>query len=257
MVEIDSQNEALDRNSSIPLHRQLWQIFKDKIDQEEWRLGEVIPKELDLMEEYGVSRYTIRQTLDDLVQAGFLIRTKKRGTLVRRPKVEQDLSRFYSFARDMSEQGLEPTSIILNLEEIIPDEITAAILKLESGNRVYHLRRLRLVAGEPLVLESSYLAFGSSINLSAYDWRIQPLYEILENHYGLKIERAEEYLEPENLDPETAALLGVEANTPAFRVERLTYNSEGRIFERRISLIRGDRYRFHINLPKVELVTGN
>jgi GntR family transcriptional regulator len=91
--------------------------------------------------------------------------------------------------------------------------------------------------------------------MEAHNWQSTPLYEVLENECGLKVERAEEFLEPVNLQAEEAQLLRVETGMAAFRVERLTYDDKGRIFERRISLIRGDRYRFRVDLPKIELGT--
>jgi GntR family transcriptional regulator len=87
-----------------------------------------------------------------------------------------------------------------------------------------------------------------------YDWRVIPLYDVLEKYYDIVIERAKEFLEPVKLDANEAQLLEVAPDAPAFRVERLTYSTDGQIFERRISLIRGDRYRFYVELPKIELL---
>ncbi|HEX2916609.1 MAG TPA: GntR family transcriptional regulator [Chloroflexia bacterium] len=245
----------LDRNSDRPLHRQLSQIFLQKIEGGEWQEGQVIPREVDIMESFGVSRFTVRQALEELAKAGYLERTKKRGTVVRRFKVEQNLSGFYSFARDMAAQGLEPTSKLLSLEEIEPDEETVLVMGLpEETSNITHLRRLRMVNNEPLLIEDSYLALPPTVDLKAHDWRIMPLYNVLETQYGIKVERAEEFLEPCILGEEEADLLESVPGAPAFRVERLTYDRDSHLFERRISLIRGDRYRFHIELPKVELL---
>lgn len=237
--------------------RRLVETFKAKIEQGEWKLGELIPREIDLMQDYGVSRYMIRQVLNELVQAGRLVRTKKRGTVVSLPKVEQSLASFYSFAVDMAAKGFQPISLVLGLEEVAePDEVTARLLNLENYSqvKVFNLRRLRVVNDEPLVIESSFLAFTSPVDLFRFDWRVLPFYEVLEKEYGLKVERATEYLEPIILNKHDAHLLEVENGSPAFRVERLTYDETGRVFERRISLIRGDRYRFLVELPKKELL---
>jgi GntR family transcriptional regulator len=237
--------------------RRLVETFKAKIEQGEWKLGELIPRELDLMQEYGTSRYMIRQVLNELVRSGRLVRTKKRGTVVSLPKVEQSLASFYSFAVDMTAKGFKPASLVLELEEVTePDEDTARLLELGNYNplKVFNLRRLRVVNDEPLVIESSFLAFTGPVDLFRFDWRVLPLYEVLEKEYGLKVERATEYLEPVILDKYQSHLLEVENGSPAFRVERLTYDASGRVFERRVSLIRGDRYRFYVELPKKELV---
>jgi GntR family transcriptional regulator len=237
--------------------RRLVEIFEGKIKQGEWKLGELIPREVDLMEEYGVSRYMIRLVLDELAQAGYLVRTKKRGTVVSQPKLEQSLSSFYSFAIDMAAKGFKPASYVLGLEEVFhPDETTTNLLGLEKYRqpRVYNLRRLRVVNEEPLVVESSFLVFPEPVDLSRFDWHVLPIYEVLEKEFGLKVERATEYLDPITLNRHDAHLLRVESGAPAFRVERLTYDGTGRVFERRISLIRGDRYRFYVELPKRQLI---
>jgi GntR family transcriptional regulator len=254
MTKITRESERLKRDSDIPLHRQLQQILLAEIEAGKWMVGQLIPREVDLMEEYGLSRYTVRQALEGLEQVGYLDRTKKKGSVVARPKVEQNLSHFYSFALDMAAQGLEPTSRVLSLEEIIPDEETALLLQSKLKNKVYHLRRLRMVNDEPLLIESSYVSFEKPIDLGKHDWHVLPLYYVLETYYGIKVERAEEFLEPVNLEPCEAEILGVSANAPAFRVERHTFDKQGHLFERRISLIRGDRYRFKVTLAKVELL---
>ncbi len=254
-ISISGDNEAKE-NFTSP-QRRLVETFKEKIEQGAWKLGELIPREIDLMAEYDVSRYMIRQVLNELVQAGRLVRTKKRGTVVSLPKVEQSLSSFYSFALDMTAKGLRPASLVLGLEEVTaPDEATTRLMHLEKHRqaKVFNLRRLRVVNDEPLVIESSFLAFTSPVDLFRFDWRVSPVYEVLEREYGLKVERATEYLEPIILNKNDAHLLGVESGSPAFRVERLTYDASGRVFERRISLIRGDRYRFYVELPKKELI---
>ncbi len=251
-----SGSDKLDRQSLLPLHRQLYSLLREKIDSKEWQIGYLIPREIDLMEQFELSRYPVRQALEQLVQEGYLLRTKKRGTVVSRPKVEQNLSKFYSFARDMEAKGFKPVSFVLGLEQVIPDEETARILNYEEGSdmAVYNLRRLRVVENEPWVIESSFLAFDHPVELYHLDWRIQPLYEILENEFAIKVESAREFLEPVNLEPKEAQLLGISPGSAAFKVERHTYDNTLKVFERRISLIRGDRYRFCIDLHKVELL---
>ncbi len=252
-----TNNDTRPGESEVSPQRRLVEVFEEKIKQGVWKLGELIPREVDLMGEYGVSRYMIRLVLDELVQAGYLVRTKKRGTVVSQPKVEQSLSSFYSFAVDMAAKGFKPTSYVLGLEEVAhPDETTVHLFGLENyeQGKVYNLRRLRVVNDEPLVIESSFLAFPNPVDLTRFDWQVMPIYEVLEKKFGVKVERATEHLDPITLNRHDSHLLQVENGSPAFRVERLTYDVTGRVFERRISLIRGDRYRFYVELPKNHLI---
>ena len=94
-------NNSLSGEFTASPQRRLVEIFEGKIKQGEWKLGELIPREVDLMEEYGVSRYMIRLVLDELAQAGYLVRTKKRGTVVSQP------GRVF-FAGDIAGPGVIP-----------------------------------------------------------------------------------------------------------------------------------------------------
>lgn len=255
-MNLAGEKSQLDRQSQIPLHRQLQSVIRAKIETGEWKPGQLIPREFDLMEQFGLSRYTVRQALDELSQAGYIVRTKKRGTIVNnQPKVEQDLGRFYSFARDLAQRGLNPSSKVLRLEKIVADEETARLMEIAEQTEIYWLSRLRLVENEPTVIENSYLALPKEVTLEQFDWTHASVYEVLQAHCGLEVDHAKEYLEPVNLSQEEARLLGVGEGLAAMQVERLTYGLDGRIFERRLSLIRGDRYRFRVELPTLHYDT--
>jgi GntR family transcriptional regulator len=74
----------LDKSSAVPLYAQLAEKLKEKILKGEWKDGEKIPPELELMEKYGVSRATVRAAIDALVAEGFLVKRHGIGTFVRK-----------------------------------------------------------------------------------------------------------------------------------------------------------------------------
>lgn len=65
-----------------PLWSQLYDILENKIINGEYKEGEVLPSELSLMEEYGVSRVTVRQAMDKLINAKLISRKRGKGTIV-------------------------------------------------------------------------------------------------------------------------------------------------------------------------------
>lgn len=265
--QVEFMVNQLDLTNGVPKHAQLRQILQSKIEQGYWEVGQLIPRELDLMRDYNLSRFTVRQAIDDLVQAGLLVRYKGRGTFVSRPVVEQKLSRFYSFAHDIAAKGLQPSSRLLSLHQEIADPHTADSLQLFSESdesdtypSITVIKRLRLVQDEPFIVETSYLITDLFPDLVRFDWNTQIMYDLLQSEYLVKISRAVESLEPVTLNAYDAALLQVKVGLPAFQVERLTYASlpnetSIRPIERRTSLIRGDRYRFRVDLPATELLT--
>ena len=74
------------------------------------------------------------------------------------------------------------------------------------------------------------------------------LYETLTSHYGIRPVRAREAFEPVLLSSGEAALLGREPGDPALRVDRTAYDAEGTIVEYCRSMVRGDRYRYSVEL---------
>jgi len=92
-------NQILDENSPVPLYHQLSRFLRERIERQEWKEGEKIPTELELCDEFALSRGTIAQALKELENEGLIYRKQGRGTFVKEKIITQDLSHFYSFAR--------------------------------------------------------------------------------------------------------------------------------------------------------------
>ena len=77
--------ETIDRHSKLPYYQQLYEILLGKIQRREWLPGDRIPPESELIEEYQVSRNTVRQVFDKLVNDGLIYRQRGRGSFRRAP----------------------------------------------------------------------------------------------------------------------------------------------------------------------------
>ena len=71
--------DPINRQSKLPLYQQLYDVLRGNITRGEWKPGDLIPAESELIEQYGVSRITVRQVLDMLVQEGLIYRQRGRG----------------------------------------------------------------------------------------------------------------------------------------------------------------------------------
>lgn len=245
----------LDRASPVPLHYQIQVQLRDLIRSGHLPVGAALPPEPKLAAAAGISRYTLRQALDALVREGLLRRERGRGTFVAEPPLAQDLGRFYSFAQDMAEQGLHPTSRVLRVARVVPPPDVRAALELTGPDRVVVIVRLRLLDGEPVIHETSFLPATRVPNLSRGDLVTGSLYDLLAQRFGLQVTHADETLRAVVIDAPLAAALGVPAGSAAFHVERRTFAGEQPV-ELRRSLIRADRYHFHVRLPKAQLADG-
>lgn len=236
-----------DPNNGVPKYRQLQHVLEEMIDR--LQPGDPLPPERELEQEFGVSRVTVRQALQQLVLAGRLERIQGRGTFVARPKVEQVLA-LTSFSEEMVQRGMRPGSRTLGVERIAARGPIAQALELPEGAAVLVLRRLRLADDEPMALETVYLPAERFPDLERTDLTNRSLYAWLAERHGVELSHATQTIEATVLGAEDARLLEVAPGMPAFRLERVSYDQFGRPVELVRSLYRGDRYKLHARLER-------
>lgn len=239
-----------------PLHRRVALAVRRRIASGELPIGGMLPPEIELARELGVSRNTMRAGLDALVREGLLERRRGKGTVVVRPRIQQSLSRFYSVAREMRSRGASLTTRVLARGRLTDtDELTgpaAAALGIARPTEIGYVLRLRLVDGEPLLLET--LTFAAA----AYPWMLapraesedpaaQPFYDELARRVGVTVTHASEHFRPVAASGYEARLLQIAPGEPVFQVDRTSYEGE-RVVEWRRTLARGDRYVYAVDL---------
>ena len=128
------------------------------------------------------------------------------------------------------------------------DEQVADALELDVGAIVVALHRIRLADDEPIVVETSRLPAARFPGLETVDFSTVRLYDTLTTVYGCRPTRARETFEPILLTADDAELLGQRRGGPALRVERVAYDRDDRPIEHCRSTVRGDRYRYAVEL---------
>ena len=71
----------------LSLVEQVAEQMAQLIEQGQWKVGEKLPPEMELMDKFGVSRNTLREAIRALVHAGLLETKQGSGTLVRSTSV--------------------------------------------------------------------------------------------------------------------------------------------------------------------------
>lgn len=242
------QELELQRRSAIPLYYQLKDEIRQRILVGDLRPDDRLPAEPDLAGQLGVSRGTVRQALAELEREGWVERRHGEGTFVARRQLDLDLSRFYSFAGATRRGGWQTATRVLGLCRLTAPPALARSLRQPEGADLWRVVRLRLLEGEPVMLETSHLPVALIPRLDKADLTAVGLYEWLEQEGGVVVLGAEEFLQPIVLGEHEAALLGVPAGSAALLVERLTTAAGGQPIEVRESRIRGDRCRFRLSL---------
>jgi GntR family transcriptional regulator len=237
----------LDEKLPISLYYQLKNVFISYIKSGDWPVNFKISTERQLCEMFNVSRITVRQALKELEDEGHMYRKQGKGTFVTTPKFVQRLSRFYSFSDEIRKMGAVPCTKKIKFVIGPADKSISEKLELEVGEKVFTIKRLRLANDEPFAMEASYIPFKFVENLTEEFMNELGLYNTLKQKCNLEPEEASETFEAVLADHENAELLKVPRRSAALHVERIT-TAQGRIVEYCISTIRGDKYKYTVNL---------
>jgi GntR family transcriptional regulator len=236
------QLKTLERESKLPLYQQLYEILHRRIMGGEWRPGDMIPAEPELMATYGVSRITLRQVLELLVRDGLIVRQQGRGSFVARPRLEKGMVRIFSFTEDMRQRGLKPTSVVLAAQLVPASAELAASLEIEPGAELVRLERLRMAEDEPLAIEESHLVHRFCPGLLRFDFAIESLREVMAREYGIRWSRARQTIQAILAPERASALLGVEPCAALLYLERVSSSQDDTSVEFLRVQYRGDRY---------------
>lgn len=233
----------LDKNSHIPIYIQIEEILKQRIYLEEYGIDENIPSERELSIQFGVSRMTVRQAINNLVNSGLLYREKGRGTYVANPKLEQPLMGLTSFTEDMRARGMEPSSKVLRFEKIVPPFDIASDLLLEQGEEVFFVVRIRSANDKPMAIERTYIPVKIYPELD--EKKIMgSLYALIEAKFHQKIGNAIQQMEAAIVAKDDCRFLQINPTAPVLIIKRISFLSDGVPFELVRSTYRADRYKF-------------
>lgn len=109
------------------------------------------------IEEYNVSRNTIRNAIDLLIKRGYCFPVQGSGVFLRRKRqaFSFDLENIYGLTSKMA--PLPVTSDVLDFREIEADEEIADKMDIPFGSPLYYVVRMRYVDGKPYMYEYAYL----------------------------------------------------------------------------------------------------
>jgi GntR family transcriptional regulator len=255
LAQLDARTlaAAVQAREGMPLHSQLETTLRRLIESGQVAAGAVLPGELELAAQLGVSRHTVRHALGVLTNEGLLRRERGRGTTVVSSSptriFERSLSTFYAFAWELRARGAKQRSYVLERKVLPADGPLAQRLAIAIGTEVERIVRLRTADEDPLVFETAHLPHELTADLDISVLEQESIYDELERLHGLRITRARESIRPVVLSRPVARLLRSTPGAPAFSVERTTWTDRGPV-EWQESIVRGDRYLYSVDLPR-------
>ncbi|GAA5165044.1 GntR family transcriptional regulator [Pseudonocardia eucalypti] len=233
------------REAKEPLWAQVLADLRRRLADGEF--ADAFPGEHALVEEYRVSRHTVRESLRRLRGEGVVTANRGRRPRVVGPdEIEQPVGVLYSLFNSVEAAGLEQRSVVRTLD-VRADGVIAARLGLEESTPLVYLERLRMAGSAPLALDRVWLPEHLAAPLLEVDFRHTALYDEYARRCGVRVTGGQEHIRAVLPYPGERWLLDLAPDAAAFAIERLGC-SRGQPVEWRHTVVRGDRFVITANL---------
>lgn len=228
------------------LHAFIKEELIERIKTNIYKVGDQFPTENQLCEEFDVSRTTVRIALTQMVQEGYLIRQRGRGSFVAEPKVNQTLSHTEDrFNQQLQAQG-KKGSIILKKVEVVPAKGSKKErFNLKENDPIQKIKRVRLSDNEITQYEVAYVPWEIAPGLKKEDLETS-LYHTLKTAYDISIYKTTELVEITLADKDISQHLECDVGQPCFYIETVAEDKDGQVIEFSRSYFRGDKTSFNI-----------
>ncbi|UOF89091.1 GntR family transcriptional regulator [Fodinisporobacter ferrooxydans] len=240
---------TVDPSNNVALYLQVKEILIDRIQNRVWPPNTLIPTEQELMQEFNVSRTTIRQAISILVQEGLLEKKQGKGTIVKTQQLVGSLGRLKGFAEEVMERGQIPHSQLLRAEfsGSLFDE--KSMLQVTEDEKILVIERIRFADSTPIALERTCWPEKIGQILMKYDLQTAKFYQILEEN-NIFLKRAKEKISAINATIYEADVLGIRPGEALLEMSRLSFGLDDRPIEFTKTKYRSDHYHYDIELKR-------
>ncbi|WP_110113857.1 GntR family transcriptional regulator [Bacillus sp. CGMCC 1.16541] len=236
-------------NKNLALYLQVKEVLIKRIQDKVWPPNTLIPTEQELIEEFNVSRTTIRQAITMLVQDGLLEKKQGKGTIVKDQPLVGSLGKLKGFAEEVTEKGLTPRSKLMRAEFSRDFYSEKEVLGLADDEEVLVIERIRFADQIPIAIERScWPAYIGKI-LVKHDLNMAKFYEILEENDVL-LKNAKEKISAMNATIHEADLLGIRGGEALLEMTRLSFGFDDKPIEFTKTKFRSDKYHYDIELTR-------
>lgn len=233
---------VLDAGSFIPYYEQIAAHIRNLIKEQKLVQGQTFYSEGEVARMLAISKMPVRQAFQKLRSEGLLVVARGKRPVIGSGKLPWNFQELRGFSEEMKRRGLQPSARVLSLDLRTPEAGVAQALQLEDGGKVYCLKRLRYVDGEPVAVVTSYLPATIFPEIQKQDLEGQSLYRIFEQVYKRRLRWAEEVIGAATANEEDAKVLQAAVGSAVLLIKETTYDSRETPIEYSVSVLRGDRY---------------
>lgn len=206
-----------------PLYEQLEDEIRNCIISGKYSYGKKIPSEKTLMEDFGISRVTVRKAIDNLCKDGLLEKKQGKGTFVKSVKIKDRLDSIHGFTDSLNKNGRWPRKIIIEKSYKTPDEQIRKELKIDFGDSIIYLKRVLLDGGSPYMIDESYYSAKMFPGLFDKINNRTSTYKLLSTDYQIQLAKSYKELSIITADKTVQEELNCSIDEPLFFIHKIAY----------------------------------
>lgn len=236
------------------LYKHVARELIQRIASGQYSPGSLLPSELDLCEQYQVSRHTVREALRELSALELVSRRKGIGTLVMHKDDENSQSHSLASLEDLLTLAKTNMRVVKKIDEIVADFELAQTIGCPPGSRWLHVASIREDSNKkdaPICWTDSYASTDyAKVRQLVRSDPFSLISDLIERYYGIKSEEVRQTITAIGVPSKIAKTLGVEPGSPALRIVRRYIDVAGNTFETTVSVHPGERYTCSIVLKR-------
>ena len=228
----------------LPAYMKIHDQIKKDIDEGSWKIGERLPSERDLAEEFAVSRMTLRQAISLLVEEGVLERRVGSGTFVSSTRVQERMRGTTSFTEIVKAQGKTPSSHLISYRRTIP--MSKKWLNLVYCQLITSFVWNVFVMRIKFLLSMKWHRFLRNLSkISKKEEVTKHFFQTLQEH-GYRIGKSHQTIYARLAKEKIAHYLEVEKGHAILGLTQVSYFDDGTAFEYVKSQYVGERFEFYL-----------
>ncbi len=235
----------------VPLYYQMASLMREQIIAGRYAPGDRFPTEAELVEEYGLSRITVRQALRSLEEEGLIRREPGRGTFVTEQRPFAGRLALDSSIEDLISMGFATSVLLLDIGDISATPEDAARLKVPPGAPLVEVSRVRYYRKEPFSFVINHLPAEIGRRLDVKYLKRGSMLKFLEEHLGIRLRDAEQIVRATLADAKLAHWLKTRIGAPLLFIDRVVRTDDERPVMRTLTYYRSDIYSFTAHLTRV------
>jgi DNA-binding GntR family transcriptional regulator len=240
----------------LPRYREIGNQLMADISEGVYPVGGFLPPEIELCRKYRISRFTAREALRQLAEAGLVSRRQGSGTQVVAVPGAAKFVQQVGSVQDLTQYARTTELQIVYTGKIALNRLLARQFKAKAGEEWLFAAGIRVDrepgarGRRPICITRIYLNPVLDGIQERLRTREGAIYELIESAYGLRIARVEQQIAAVSLDRDDAVSLDEARGAPALRTLRLYYDESERLLEATESIHPGDRFAYTMNLKR-------